>query len=47
MQITISLPDSLLKFVEEQVAKGGYSSVSEYLVVLILEEQKRQSQEKL
>ncbi|WP_442949416.1 ribbon-helix-helix domain-containing protein [Nostoc sp.] len=29
--IQISLPESMKVFVEEQVAKGGYSSASEYL----------------
>ncbi|ALF53935.1 addiction module antitoxin [Nostoc piscinale CENA21] len=43
--INISLPESMKVFVEEQVTKGGYSSVSEYLQELISQEQKRQTQE--
>ncbi|MBD2497055.1 type II toxin-antitoxin system ParD family antitoxin [Nostoc sp. FACHB-280] len=43
--INISLPESMKVFVEEQVTKGGYSSVSEYLQELIGQEQKRQTQE--
>lgn len=39
--LNISLPDSVKDFVDEQVAKGGYSSVNEYLVALIFQEQKR------
>ncbi|MFN6463502.1 MAG: type II toxin-antitoxin system ParD family antitoxin [Nostoc sp. DedVER02] len=38
--INISLPESLKAFVEEQVAQGGYSSVSEYLQELIAQDQK-------
>ncbi len=42
--INISLPDSMKAFVEEQVARGNYDSVSEYLQQLISQEQKRQTQ---
>ncbi|MDJ0617823.1 MAG: type II toxin-antitoxin system ParD family antitoxin [Calothrix sp. MO_192.B10] len=45
--INISLPDSIKAFVEEQVAKGNYDSVSEYLQELICQEQQRQNQEHL
>jgi antitoxin ParD1/3/4 len=39
--LNISLPDPVKDFIEEQAAKGGYSSVDEYLLALILQEQKR------
>ncbi len=45
--MNISLPDSLKVFVEEQVAKGGYSSTSEYLRELIRQAQKEQAREKV
>jgi antitoxin ParD1/3/4 len=37
--LNISLPDTIQSFVEQQVAKGGYSNVSEYILHLILQEQ--------
>ncbi|WP_445637796.1 hypothetical protein NSTC745_02985 [Nostoc sp. DSM 114161] len=37
----ISLPESMKAFVDEQVAKGGYGSVSEYLQELIFQVQLR------
>jgi antitoxin ParD1/3/4 len=37
--LNISLPETLQSFVEQQVAKGGYSNVSEYILHLILQEQ--------
>ncbi|MDZ8032994.1 type II toxin-antitoxin system ParD family antitoxin [Nostoc sp. DedSLP04] len=43
--INISLPESMKAFVEEQVAQGGYGSVSEYLQELITQDQKRKMQE--
>lgn len=45
--INISLPGSMKVFIEEQVAEGGYSSVSEYLQELIVHHQKRKMQEKI
>ena len=39
--MNISLPDSLKSFVEEQVARGDYSTSSEYLRELIRREQDR------
>ncbi|MEH1806967.1 ribbon-helix-helix domain-containing protein [Nostoc sp.] len=45
--INISLPGSMKVFIEEQVAEGGYSSVSEYLQELIVQDQKRRMQEKI
>ncbi|MEH1792195.1 ribbon-helix-helix domain-containing protein [Nostoc sp.] len=43
--IQISLPESMKVFIEEQVAKGDYSSASEYLQELIFQEQQCKSQE--
>ncbi|MEH2084755.1 MAG: hypothetical protein V7K89_33725 [Nostoc sp.] len=43
--IQISLPESMKVFVEEQVAKSGYSSASEYLQQLIFQDQQCKSQE--
>jgi antitoxin ParD1/3/4 len=45
--INISLPDSLRSYVEEQVAKGGYSTLSEYFRELVRSDQKRKAQERL
>lgn len=46
--INISLPETLLKFLKEQVKHRGYSTVSEYIRTLIREHQKRQTtQERL
>ncbi|MEH2413855.1 MULTISPECIES: ribbon-helix-helix domain-containing protein [unclassified Nostoc] len=44
-RINISLPESMKAFVEEQVAQGGYGSISEYLQNLITQDQKRKMQE--
>ena len=43
--MNISLPEALKHFVEEQVANGGYTSVSEYLRELIRGARKRQGQQ--
>lgn len=45
--INISLPESMKAYVEEQVARGGYSTASEYLRELIRQDQKRKAQERL
>lgn len=42
----ISLPESMKVFVEEQAAKGGYSSASEYLQELIFQDQQQKGQER-
>jgi antitoxin ParD1/3/4 len=39
--MNISLPEEMKAFVEEQVAKGGYSTASEYLRALIRKDQNR------
>jgi antitoxin ParD1/3/4 len=43
--IQISLPESMKVFIEEQVAKGGYSSASEYLQELIFQDQQCKGKE--
>ncbi|MBD2211733.1 type II toxin-antitoxin system ParD family antitoxin [Nostoc linckia FACHB-104] len=45
--INISLPEVMQAFVEEQVAQGGYGSISEYLQALISQDQKRKAQNKI
>jgi antitoxin ParD1/3/4 len=45
--MNISLPDSMRTYIEEQVAQGGYSTVSEYFRELIRQDQKRQASERL
>ncbi|MEH1927202.1 ribbon-helix-helix domain-containing protein [Nostoc sp.] len=43
--IQISLPELMKVFVQEQVAKGGYGSTSEYFQELIFQDQQRKGQE--
>ena len=45
--MNISLPDALKEFVDDQIASGRYSSVSEYVRELIREDEKRKAQAKL
>jgi antitoxin ParD1/3/4 len=45
--MNISLPDPLKEYVEAQIASGRYSSASEYLRMLIREDEKHKAQEKL
>jgi antitoxin ParD1/3/4 len=45
--LNISLPESMRDFVTQQVAQGGYSTVSEYVRQLIREEQKQSAQKKI
>jgi len=40
--VSITLPDSIRLYVEEQVAKGGYGTLSEYVAHLIQTDQKQQ-----
>lgn len=44
--LNISLPESMRAFINEQVAKGGYSTASEYISHLIRQDQKRAEQMK-
>jgi antitoxin ParD1/3/4 len=39
--ISISLPDDLKAYVDEQTAKAGYASVSEYFLALVQQEPRR------
>ena len=41
--MNISLPDTMRDYIEEQVAQGGYSSVSEYFRELVRQDQKLHS----
>ena len=45
--MNISLPDSMRVYIEEQVAEGNYSTVSEYFRELVRQDQKRKAQERL
>jgi antitoxin ParD1/3/4 len=45
--MNISLPESLKQFVDEQIAAGKYSSVSEYVRALIREDEKRKAEDRL
>ena len=45
--LNISLPESMRAFVDEQIAKGGYSTASEYIHHLIQQDQKQAAQMKL
>lgn len=45
--ITISLPESLKQFIEEQVEQEGFGTVSEYLRALVRDEQKRSAKSRL
>ena len=47
MDIQISLPDQIRTYVEEQLTAGGYSTVSEYFLHLVRQDQRRRAQEKL
>jgi antitoxin ParD1/3/4 len=42
--VTISLPDSLKKFLEEQLATKGYGNVSEYFRSLLRDAQEREAE---
>jgi len=35
MTLNLPLPDSIQKFINEQVASGGYSNAAEYILHLI------------
>jgi len=41
--MNIALPENMKQFVQEQVARGGYSSVSEYIRDLIRSDQKEKA----
>ncbi|PSM49858.1 type II toxin-antitoxin system ParD family antitoxin [Chroococcidiopsis sp. CCALA 051] len=45
--INISLPDAMRAYVEEQVANGSYSTISEYFRELVRQDRGRKAQERL
>jgi antitoxin ParD1/3/4 len=45
--VNISVPDSMKVFIDEQVAKGGYSTTSEYIRQLVRQEAERVAQARL
>lgn len=45
--MNISLPESLKQFVDRHIARGGYSSVSEYVRELIRADEKRKAEAEL
>jgi antitoxin ParD1/3/4 len=45
--MNVSLPDEMKAFVEEQIAKGAYSTASEYLRELIRQDQQRRLREEI
>ena len=45
--ISISFPESVREFIEEQVSAYGFGTASEYLRELVLQDKKRKEQEKL
>lgn len=45
--MNISLPDPMKEFVDGQIAKGRYSSASEYVRELIRADEKRKAEEQL
>lgn len=45
--MNVALPEAMKNFVQEQVAQGGYSSVSEYIRELIRSDQKRKSEDRI
>ncbi|MGL4882939.1 MAG: type II toxin-antitoxin system ParD family antitoxin [Waterburya sp.] len=45
--LNISLPDDLQAFIDEQIAKGEYSTASEYISHLICQARKQAEQKRL
>jgi antitoxin ParD1/3/4 len=45
--MNISLPEALKQFVEQQAARAGYSSVSDYVRDLIRQERAREAERRL
>ena len=46
-QLTIALPDHAQSYIDRQLADGSYRTVDEFIISLILAEEKRQTQHKL
>jgi antitoxin ParD1/3/4 len=47
MNISIDIPDDVRAYVETQVIAGAYSSIGEYFIDLVQQDQKRKAQAKL
>ncbi len=47
MENIISLPDSLQVYVEEQLRLGNYKNASEYFILLMRQDQQRQTKQRL
>jgi antitoxin ParD1/3/4 len=47
MKIDIDIPDEVRVYVEAQITTGEYSSINEYFLDLVQQDQKRKAQEKL
>lgn len=47
MNINIVLPDDVHAYIEAQVMAGAYSGISEYVLDLVQQDQKRKAQAKL
>lgn len=45
--LNISLPEAMRAFIDSEVAKGGYSTASEYIRDLIRQAQKKAEEQKL
>ncbi len=45
--MNISLPETMKQFIDQEIKKGGYGTVSEYIRALLREEQKKRAQSKL
>lgn len=45
--INISLPEAMKTYIDEQVSKGGYGTVSEFFRDLVRQDQKRKAKEDL
>jgi len=46
-QLNISLPPSVQEYLHQKITQGGYNNLEEYIYHLILEDQKRNTQENL
>lgn len=47
VNLNILLPLSIKEFIDEQIAKGGYSTPSEYVCDLVREAKEREAEERL
>ena len=47
MNINIVFPDEVIVYLEAQVTEGAYSSIGEYFLDLVKQDQKRKAQAKL